>query len=128
MEKYNYFENVCNDVRFWIENDSDYFRADHADESGQWLRDDNRDEIFNELNDVLFCNDSVTGNGSGSYTFNAWQAEENLCHNFDLLREAWEAFGDCPDLQNLSAEGCDVIIRCYLLPDAIKKVLDEMQN
>lgn len=32
----------------------------------------------------------VTGNGSGSYTCDAYEAEENLCHNLDLLKDAAE--------------------------------------
>ena len=125
MERYNYFETVCDDVRLWL-NDAEDFKNEHADETGEWLREDNREEIARELEDLLWTNDGVTGNGSGSYTFNAWQAEENLCHNMDLLFEAWDAFGDCPDFRNLSAEACDVTVRCYLLPQAINAVLDEM--
>lgn len=49
---------------------------------------ENRDEVEQELNDTLFTCDSVTGNASGSYTFNAWTAEEYLCHNWELLGEA----------------------------------------
>lgn len=36
---------------------------------------ENRDEVEQNLNDTLFTCDSVTGNASGSYTFNAWTAE-----------------------------------------------------
>jgi hypothetical protein len=83
------------------------------------------------LNDRLFIEDSVTGNASGSYTFNAWQAEENLCHNLDLLGEAFSEF--CVEDSALkeameSAEGCDVTIRCYLLGQAISEVLDELEE
>ena len=75
----------------------------------------------------MFISDSVTGNASGSYTFNTWQAEENLCHNLDLLKEACEEFGsDCNILE--SAEGCDVTIRCYLLSSALHEVLDELEE
>lgn len=81
-----------------------------------------------ELNDTLFVNDNVTGNASGSYTFSAWQAEENLCHNFELLTEALTEFGY--DLSSLEkgAEACDVTIRCYLLGQAISEVLDEVEE
>ena len=61
--------------------------------------------------------DSVTGNASGSYTFHAWQAEENICHNFDLLSEAIEEFGGKCDVLKDGAEACDVTIRCYLLSE-----------
>lgn len=113
MEKYNYFAAVCEDIR-------DYIKSE-----GITVNSENRDEIEERLNDELFVNDSVTGNASGSYTFNTWRAEENLCHNFDLLREACEAFGSDIDILD-SPEGADVTIRCYLLPNCIGTVLDEI--
>jgi hypothetical protein len=69
----------------------------------------------------------VTGNASGSYTFNAWKAEEYLCHNLDLLGEALAEFGCEPNyITEKGAEACDVTIRCYLLGQAISEVLSEM--
>ena len=88
-----------------------------------------KDEAAQELNDIMWTADSVTGNGSGSYTFNTWKAEENLCHNLDLLGEALDEFGTGRDyLIEHGAEECDVTIRCYLLPSAISHVLDEIMN
>lgn len=114
MEKYNYFEAVTNDVKEYI--NSEIEMSEYSD----------RDELEEHLNEHLFCNDSVTGNASGSYTFNSWQAEENLCHNLDLLGEALAEFGgDASELLE-SAESCDVTIRCYLLGQAISAALDEL--
>lgn len=130
MERYDYLAAVKWDVKQWI-NDHDEWKADYADEDGKWLREDNRDDIEQDLSDRLFVEDSVTGNASGSYTFNAWQAEENLCHNLDLLGEALGEFGyegSSLAKQMESAEGCDVTIRCYLLNRAISEVLDEMED
>jgi hypothetical protein len=70
----------------------------------------------------------VTGNASGSYTFSTWQAEENLCHNLDLLGEALKEFGDGADFLEKGAEACDVTIRCYLLGQAISEALDEVET
>ena len=112
MVRYNYLEAVKEDVLNYIE------------ENEIKVTESNKDDIYNDLYDDLFVHDSVTGNASGSYTFNAWQAEENLCHNFDLLQEAYEEFGSSPDLS--SPESCDVSIRCYLLGQAITEVLDEI--
>ena len=70
MEKYEYYKNVREDIKQRL---------------NEWLD-------FNKIND-FFNSDSVTGNGSGSYTFNSWAAEENLCHNMDLLKEALNEFG-----------------------------------
>lgn len=126
MEKYDYLSAVKEDVKQWI-NDNDDWKTDYIDESGKWLRDDNYDDIYEDLNDRLFIDDSVTGNGSGSYTFNTWQAEEYLCHNLDLLGDALTEFCCEPNyITEKGVEACDVTIRCYLLGSAISEVLDEM--
>ena len=114
MERYNYEEAVKEDVRRYIE------------EEGINVKEYDREELEEKLNEDLWVEDSVTGNGSGSYTFNAYEAEENICHNLDLLGEALEEFGDCSDVLKKGAEACDVTIRCYLLGGAIYDVLDEM--
>lgn len=91
-----------------------------------------RDRFEQELNERLWVDDSVTGNGSGSYTFNAWRAEENLAHNWDLMVEAAQDFGmEQPvigDGWEYGPEYWDVTIRCYLLADAIARALDECEE
>jgi len=115
MERYDYQQAVKDDIKQYIE--------DHDVK----VTSSNREELESSLYDEMFISDSVTGNASGSYTFNTWQAEENLCHNLDLLKEACEEFGsDCNILE--SAEGCDVTIRCYLLSSALSEVLDELEE
>lgn len=126
MERYNYFEAVKEDVRSWLKHDADDFKNEHADENGVWLTEDNIDDISGELNDLLWCNDGITGNGSGSYTFNTWQAEENLCHNLDELQEALREFGCGIEYLEKGADACDVTLRCYYLAPAITAVLNEM--
>lgn len=115
MKTYDYLENVKEDVRNYIE------------ENKIVVTSSNREEVEQELNDTLFVNDSVTGNASGSYTFSTWQAEENLCHNFELLTDALEEFGYDLSYLKKGAESCDVTIRCYLLWQAISEVLDEIE-
>lgn len=116
MEKYDYLEVVKEDVK-------EYINCDNIEK----VTAENRDEVEQFLNDRLFNDDCVTGNASGSYTFDTWKAEENLCHNWDLLAEALEEFGDdVPNAIARGAEYCDVTIRCYLLPRAISEVLDEI--
>ena len=86
-----------------------------------------RDELEERLHDDLWVDDSVTGNGSGSYTFNRYEAEQNLVGNFDLLGEALAEFGcDGSYILEKGAEACDVTIRCYLLPQAISEALDDL--
>lgn len=114
MEKYDYLSAVESDVREYIENNVDFH--DYSD----------LDEMKEDLNEKLFVEDSVTGNASGSYTFNTWMAEEYLCHNLDLLAEANEEFGGSSDILSDGAEACDVTIRCYLLGQAIENVAPDM--
>lgn len=115
-EFYDYLEAVKDDVREYVKLDIDV--KDFED----------RDELEEHLNDVLWADDSVTGNGSGSYTFSTWQAEENLSHNWDILADALEEFGSGTDVLRQGAEACDVIIRCYYLSQAISEVLDELED
>lgn len=118
MKTYNYLAAVKEDVKNAIVENYDYIEELKNDRNG----------FEQKLYDDLFISDSVTGNASGSYTFNAWQAEEYLCHNLELLKEACEEF--CSDLSNMigSAESCDVTIRCYLLNQAISEVLDDLET
>ena len=110
MERYDYYDALYADNKDYIEENNFDINADDAAE---------------QLNDLLFVNDSVTGNASGSYFCNAWAAEEALCHNWDLMREAMREF----DMQQLgSAEGMDVTIRCYLLGQVIEEVLENLKQ
>ena len=90
---------------------------------------DDREELEEVAHDELWADDSVTGNGSGSYFFSTWKSEEALCHNWDLLAEACEEFGqDIGEAFKRGAEFCDVTIRCYLLGQAIAAALDELEE
>lgn len=89
------------------------------------LFDMEKDEAFEKLYDEMWVADSVTGNGSGSYTFNAYEAEELICHNFDLWEEACEELGQTA-VPFKGAETADVTIRCYLLGEILSEVLDDL--
>ena len=120
MERYNYIEHMTEDIKEHIR---DHFTTEEINEK---LND--RYEWEQELNDDLWTEDSVTGNGSGSYTFDAYVAEEYIAHNLDLLTRAFQEFGDSIDYLTQGAEACDVTVRCYLLYSAISKALDEIEN
>ena len=120
---YNYLEAMKSDVLEAIR--YDYVLND-------WRGD--RDGLEEKLNDELWTYDSVTGNGSGSYTFSRERAREyvqddgrdyisDMCAEFGMdagevgqrfLDDDWEWF--------------DVSIRCYLLGQAIGAVLDELEE
>ena len=117
MERYNYLEAVTNDAKQTILENLKYWEFS------------NREELEEKANKELWCNDSVTGNASGSYTFSAWDAEENLCHNMNKLEEACDEFEeDIGEAIKQGAEYCDVSIRCYLLEEAISAAIDELEE
>ena len=117
MEKYNYLENVTADAKQAILENLNYWKFS------------DREELEEIANDELWVDDSVTGNGSGSYTFSTWQAEENLCHNMDELEDACDEFGqDIGEAVKQGSEYFDVTIRCYLLGQAISDALDELEE
>ena len=84
------------------------------------------EDVFDDVFEYMWIDDSVTGNASGSYTCNTWKAEEYLCHNMDLLGYALFEFG-CENVDALEkgAEWCDVTIRCHLLGEVLGEFLEE---
>lgn len=118
---YNYNENVKEDIK-------EYLKENYTKEEVEGFKQDSSD-----LYDILFMEDSITGNASGSYYCNTWKSEEAICHNLDLLAEALESFGcEGIDYLNKGAEWCDVSIRCYVLgqvlDDAISEFLEESEE
>lgn len=123
MKTYNYLEAVTADAKQAIlENMNDWNFSD-------------REELEEIANDNLWADDNVTGNGSGSYTFNREAAKEYVTKSddgMDTLRDAVREF-DC-EHEAFSAfleenwEYCDVTIRCYLLGQAISAALDELEE
>lgn len=119
---YDYLENVTADVRDYVEQEVDL---------SEWAGD--RDGLEEKLNDDLWTCDSVTGNGSGSYTFNRVQAQIYVLDGMDELQEAVNEFGiDSETIGEKFLESdweyFDVTIRCYLLRQAIAAVLDDLEE
>ena len=113
---YNYLDSMKDDINEYIKENVDL---------SEWA--DNRDGLEEHLNEVLWTEDSVTGNEYGSYTLDPYDAEEYLAHNYNLLNEALSEFGFEGNPLEKGPEWCDVTIRCYLLGQAISEVLDEAE-
>ena len=79
--RYDYLEAVKNDIVNYIQENIN-------------LSEYTREDLEEKLNEDLWTCDSVTGNASGSYTFNREEAKNNLAGNGDLVREAFEEFGE----------------------------------
>lgn len=115
---YDYREAMTEDVKEWIKENIDLT---------EWTED--REGLEQQLNDDLWTEDSITGNASGSYYCNSYKAEESIAHNWDLLNEALDEFGENNiNVIEKGAEWADVTIRCYLLESVISDVLDEMEE
>lgn len=121
MKSYNYLEAVTADVIDFIReevNSSDY---------------ENREALSEFLNDELWICDSVTGNASGSYTFNSYKAKEFVFADPDTVSEALKEF--CVEAATISEkflnqdwEYFDVTARCYVLGHAIEAAIDSIKN
>ena len=118
---YNYMNAMTEDIRNYITENIN--REDYTED---------RDGLEEYLNDTLWTEDSVTGNASGSYTFNRETAKEYILDNTDLLKEAYTEFGQKENISDVICdedwESADVTIRCYLLGQAIAEVLDDLDS
>ena len=119
---YNYLESMKSDVRDYIADNVDFneYRED-------------RDGLEQSLHDDLWIVDSVTGNASGSYTFNRNEAKDYVLDNMDICIESITEF--CTPAEIIAQrfleqdwEYFDVTIRCYLLGQVINEVLDEAEE
>lgn len=127
---YDYYDHVESDVLDLIaEREEDksfclsWYLHDREDGKGKWF---NVSECCKDLENLCWDNDSVTGNGSGSYTFDTVQAERNLVGNWGLLKEALVYMGQTDvDILDKGAEWCDVLIRCHILENVIINVLTD---
>lgn len=120
MTTYNYLKQEKEDVLNFInENYS-------TKEQSKLFRNKSNDPIA-VLYERLINDDSVTGNGSGSYTFNILQAEENLVGNWSLLQEAIKELDPDFNILGNGPESCDVLIRIYLLTEAIQEAINSIE-
>lgn len=120
--KYNYLNQMVDDIKDVLPDYKESFGIDESDE------DFDLDDFKEYLQDELWVEDHVTGNASGSYTFNRWKAQEYVSENMDLLADACDEFGVTAEevgqhILNSDWEWADVTIRCYLLPQAIEKAV-----
>ena len=111
MDRYDYYKAVKEDAIDAIIEGVNWNGVEYLEDE---------DKIY----DDLWIDDGVTGNGSGSYTFSSWKAEENVCHNLDLLGEALSEFG-CDGREMNDGEWADVTIRCYVLGQVIGEAIEE---
>lgn len=120
----NYFEQVKEDVKTWMEDNVYYF--DLEEYRG------NREGAEEWLTDNLWTEDSITGNGSGSYTFDREEAKEHVLNDIDTVTEALREF--CVDAETIADkflsedwEYFDITARCYVLHQAVYEICEELE-
>lgn len=124
MKNYDYLEAVKEDVKTWLMDNSSQFEEIKSNNKIDGVID--WDGVKDDLNETLWTEDSITGNGSGSYTFNSEKARNYVLDGDgwqyleDLVNEGWityESIGK--DVTNYNFENLDVALRCYFLSQAI---------
>lgn len=117
---YNYYQDMEDAIESYIEYDFDFSSVTDLDEMEQTLNDD------------LWANDSVTGNGSGSYTFNRYAAQDYVMENIELVQEAFTEFDQKERFADWffdsDFESIDVTVRCYLLGQVIGNVIHKHRD
>lgn len=120
MTKYDYQKAMYDDIMEYItEND---LTAEYSDP----------EELCDYLQDKLWIEDSVTGNGSGgSYTCDRAEARKYVLSDPETLRDALEGF--CVPADTIAEkflaedwEYFDVTIRCWYLGSVISDVIDTL--
>ena len=137
MKEYDYYENVKKDVKDYlkdnppeVKNFADCIECESDNDNYKYFFEDLYD-LKQELNDKLFVDDGVTGNASGSYTFNRYEAKEFvLSGGSQVLKEAVdEGYLTAESFANYFLEedweSLDVICRCYVLSVAIDEAVNE---
>lgn len=126
MQTYSYEDAVKEDIIEYLRENIDEFEYE------------DRDDLASQLNDILWTEDSVTGNGSGSYTFDRSLAKEYLFGDpraVDYVKDLADDYGlsgaDVGEhFMEEDWEYFDVSIRCWLLgqlvDEAIEEVADEL--
>lgn len=112
----NFIDEVRNDLKEFIQD--------------RWTKKEIKELDMDEVYDEAFTADSVTGNGSGSYFFNAWKAKESIFNmDEDLLRETISEFGIDMGEHWGDWEYLDVSVRCYALGQIdIEGLLKELRE
>lgn len=112
--KYDYYEAVTWDVKNYITDNYENEELVNLD----------RDRLEEDINDAVWTEDLVTGNGYCGYFDTEEEARDVL--DLQLLSEAVEALGCGWEFMAKGWRACDATIRCYVLGSCISKALDEI--
>ena len=128
--KYDYLGAMWEDIEESLNDYSNILERYNVTAAGGEMNGADFDEMFNGLYDAMWCDDSITGNGSGSYTFNNYRAREYVLDNPEITLEMFQEYGTDAEtvgrlFLNEQWESLDVMIRCYILGPVLYDVLNE---
>lgn len=122
MDYNDYYQQVKNDAIAAIDEQFDY---------GYWDGDTEWDVVY----DNIFVDDAVTGNGSGSYFFNAAKAREAVADAIwdEKILDVLSEIGISGDriaqyLRDNDAESLDVCIRCAMLGEVYSEIEEHFSD
>lgn len=122
-----YLEQVKDDIKTYLEYDRD---IENEILAGEYT---DTDDLEQTLYDELWIVDGVTGNASGSYTFNSEEAKQHVLNDTETVQEALKEF--CVEAEKIADaflnddwEYLDVTARCYVLGQALAEVLEEVEE
>lgn len=116
------------DFREYIEETKENAK-EYIKENWEYLK----DKTMEEVQDDLFIADTVTGNASGSFTFNTYDAQQNalgLIFDEDFINALQWNFGqDLGELIKRGAEIVDVTARCLALYEFdLDEIMEEVKE
>lgn len=117
MEKYDYYDEVKEDILNAIEEDDELLPR----------KDEDAADYEERLTDALWAS-GVTGNGSYTYYYSDEEdAIAAVMGNLDLCSEAYQELGVEADAVTFMSNirFADVTIRCYILPSVIQNIIEE---
>lgn len=121
---YNYYECVEDDVLNYLQDYS-------AEEIKEMTCVENFDATQEKLNDELWAEDGITGNGWDGYPMNDDEKAKAVGENLELLADALDEFGcdaECYRRALKNMNYADATIRCYVLGSAIHSALKKMRE
>ncbi len=105
--------------------------AGYLESDSNSVIDSDLEDALDEFYEDLFIDDSVTGNGSGSYWFNSKKAEESLGEfvwDEDIIWLLEEMGYTVEEVVKQGPEAADVIIRCAMLGHVYGDVEDYIEE
>ena len=122
MEKYDYRKAMIDDIKQYV--------IDNNWVDNNYEEDNDYEDLLNKLEDELWIEDSVTGNGYNYYDTEE-KCQEYVASNLTLYFEAAEEFCNLPTtgtswIHKNPAQHMDATIRCYLLGECIREACDAL--